>query len=167
MQLSHIVVAFATIICYLKGMMKKPSEKKIDSWAGLIRAQTYLLEQIAMEFKQAELPPLEWYDVLLELKRAPEGKLRFNEIGARILLSKSNISRLIDRLEKEKLLVREHCGDDRRGLYAVITEKGRELQKAMWPVYASAINKHFASKLSEAEAKVILSLMQRLILPSD
>jgi DNA-binding MarR family transcriptional regulator len=114
---------------------------------------------VGRDLKRAGLPPLSWYDVLLELKRAPEGKLRFHEIAMRILLDKSNMSRLIERLEKEKLLMRE---TDRRGAYAIITDQGRALLQKMWPVYRGAIQAHFGSKLTQSEAENLLKLCQRL-----
>lgn len=144
-------------------MGKKLTPIKINAWATLIRAQQHLRDQVEFDLKQAGLPPLSWYDVLLELKRAPEGRLRLNEIGAHILLEKSNVTRLIDRLEKEGLLNREHCKDDKRGAFAVITEQGRALQKRMWPIYAKAIETHFAAKLTINQCNQLLAWMQILI----
>ncbi len=142
--------------------MKKINEIKIKSWISLIRTQQFLLEQVESDLKRAGLPTLAWYDVLLELTRVPDGRLRLNEIGTRILLEKSNLTRLIDRLEKDGLLEREVCDSDRRGAYAVITTKGRSLQKRMWPIYAIAIENHFASKLTLEEAEMFIGLLQKI-----
>jgi DNA-binding MarR family transcriptional regulator len=139
------------------------SEEKISAWVALLRSPQQLLGQVEADLKQAGLPPLAWYDVLLELKRAPEGRLRLNEIGARMLLEKSNLSRLVDRLEREALLEREICEEDRRGAYAAITPAGRALQKRMWPVYARAIDTHFACHLSEGEAAELRRLLGKVL----
>lgn len=143
-------------------MVKKLTEIQIDSWASLIRTQRYLLDRVEEDLKQAGLSPLAWYDVLLELKRAPDGRLRLNEIGARMLLEKSNLSRLVDRLEREALLYREACDSDKRGAYAVITPEGRAMQKRMWSVYAESIDACFASRLTELEAEKLLGLLRKL-----
>lgn len=134
---------------------------KVDAWIALLRTRQQLLEQVETDLKQAGLPPLSWYDVLLELKRAPDGKLRLNDIATRMLLEKSNLTRLVDRLEKEQLLTREICDADRRGAFAVITPAGLALQQRMWPIYAAAIDQHFASKLDEQEAQQLLALLGR------
>ena len=134
---------------------------KVDAWIALLRTRQQLLDQVEADLKQAGLPPLSWYDVLLELKRAPDGKLRLNDIAIRMLLEKSNLTRLVDRLEKEQLLRREICDADRRGAFAVITPAGLALQQRMWPIYATAIDKHFASKLDEEEAQQLLLLLGR------
>jgi len=72
------------------------------------------------------------------------------------------MSRLIERLEKEKLLMRETCETDRRGAYAIITDQGRALLQKMWPVYRGAIQAHFGSKLTQSEAENLLKLCERL-----
>lgn len=132
---------------------------KVDAWIALLRTRQQLLDQVEADLKQAGLPPLNWYDVLLELKRAPDGRLRLNDIAIRMLLEKSNLTRLIDRLEKEQLLTREICDTDRRGAFAVITPAGLALQQRMWPIYAAAIDRHFASKLNVQETQQLLGLL--------
>jgi len=143
-------------------MITKLTDTIIDGWASLMRTRQYLLDLVEADLKNAGLPPLGWYDVLLELKRAPQGRLRLNEIGARMLLEKSNLTRLIDRLEGEAYVTRKACDDDKRGAYAVITPAGRALQKRMWPVYAESIETHFASRLSQQEVTSLLGLLRKL-----
>lgn len=143
-------------------MIEKLTETQIDSWAALVRTQQYLLNQVEADLKKAGRPPLTWYDVLLELKSAPDGRLRLNEMGARMLLEKSNLTRLVVRMENEGLLVREVCDSDKRGAYAVITASGRALQKRMWVTYARSLQTHFTSKVTQEEAEVLLTLLRKL-----
>jgi len=141
--------------------MKQVSDTAIAAWARLMRAQQRLLERVEADLKQAQLPPLGWYDVLLELNRAEAGRLRQFELGDKVLLSKHNVSRLLDRLEAEGLVERRACEEDRRGAHVAITRAGKALLRKMWPVYERAIARHFAGRLSEAEAKQVAELMQR------
>lgn len=142
-------------------MKNQASESAVTAWAGLMRAQQVLLERVEGELKRADLPPLGWYDVLLELNRTEDGRLRQFEIGDKVLLSKHNLSRLLDRLEKEGLVKREVCREDRRGAHVVITRAGRALLKKMWPVYERAIVDHFSRRLSSEEAEQLAALMRR------
>jgi DNA-binding MarR family transcriptional regulator len=135
----------------------------ITAWARLMRAQQALLERVEANLKAAELPPLGWYDVLIELSRADGGKLRQFEIGDKVLLSKYNVSRLLDRLEDEHLVERLSCPEDKRGAHVAITKEGKALLKKMWPVYERAIGEHFRRHLSESEVGVLAELMERLI----
>jgi DNA-binding MarR family transcriptional regulator len=144
------------------GVRPKLDEITITAWACLVRTQQVLLERVEADLKQAGLPPLRWYDVLLELHRAGSKGLRQFEIGSAVLLSKYNVSRLLDRLEKEKLLERYVCEEDGRGARVQVTAAGRDLAKRMWPVYGAAIIKHFAQYFSKTELKQLATLLGRL-----
>lgn len=144
-------------------MSQDLAESVITAWARLIRAQQALLERVEADLKAAGLPPLAWYDVLLELYRAEGGQLRQFEIGDRVLLSKYNLSRLLDRLEQEKLVRRHTCKEDRRGANVAITAQGRTMLKKMWPVYERGIEQYFARHLSTQEIAQLADLMGRLI----
>jgi DNA-binding MarR family transcriptional regulator len=144
-------------------MSEKPSEIVVTAWARLLRAQQVLLERVEADLKAADLPPLEWYDVLLELNRKDSGHLRQFELGEKVLLSKYNLSRLLDRLEDAGLVKRQPCKEDGRGADVTITAAGRTLQKKMWPVYQKAIGRHFARHLSPQEAEHMAELMARVI----
>ena len=138
------------------------SESHITAWVRLTRASEACFDAVEAAFKAAGLPPLVWYDVLLELRRAAEGRLRHNEIGGKILLSKSNVTRVVDRLEAKGLARREECLDDRRGAFVIITEDGQALLKKMWPVYRESLARAFGARLSEAEAVQLASLLAKL-----
>ena len=96
-------------------MKNLPSKTTIQAWVTLHRVHRKLLEQVGVVLKNNEMPPLDWYDVLLELNREESVGLRQYEIGERVLLSKYNLSRLIDRLEKQHLVRRDVCEEDGRG----------------------------------------------------
>lgn len=141
----------------------KPSPETIRAWARLVRAQQTVLGAVEAELKQAGFPPLAWYDVLLELARAPAGRLRPYEIEREILLAQYNLSRLLDRLEREGLIARQPCDIDGRGQWVILTETGRVLQARMWKVYARAIERHVGAKLDNEEAHILAGLLGRLI----
>lgn len=143
-------------------MDKRNDHLQITTWARLIRTQQLLLERVEADLKAADLPPLRWYDVLLELHRAGRDGLRQYEIGAAVLLSKYNVSRLLDRLEGEGLLVRQACEADGRGAQVQLTERGHKLLGRMWPVYEVAIQTHFAVHFSKAELKQLSLLLAKI-----
>lgn len=143
-------------------MSRNPSEAVISAWIALMRTRDAVLAAIERELKAAGLPPLGWYDVLLELTRAPGGRLRPFEIERETLLAQYNLSRLLDRLEREGLIAREPCADDARGNWVVVTEKGRATQARTWKVYAKAIQKHVGDKLDDKSATTLADLLRRL-----
>jgi len=142
---------------------KKLTDAEIGAWAGTIRAVHLALEKVESALKAAGLPPLAWYDVLLELGRAPSGRLRLNELGERVLLTKSNATRLVDRLEAAGLATREACPDDARGAFAAITPKGRTVMRRMWPVYHDTLRACFLDHLGERETARLAKSMRRVV----
>ena len=88
---------------------------------------TALVKALDAELTAAHDLPLSSYEVLITLESAPGHKRRMAELADSVLLSRSGMTRLVDRLERDGLLVRDTCTDDGRGCFAVLTDKGREL----------------------------------------
>jgi DNA-binding MarR family transcriptional regulator len=139
------------------------TDPKGHAWALLLSAHAALVERVEAALAAAGLPPLEWYDVLWELEKANDGRLRMHDLARRVVLSRSNLTRLADRLADEKLLAREACPEDRRGAYCVITPAGRELRKRMWPVYRGAVDARFSRHVSEREAATMSDALERVL----
>jgi DNA-binding MarR family transcriptional regulator len=124
------------------------SARQQRAWAALLGAQRRALHAVEGALGRARLPPLAWYDVLLELERAGKHGLRPFELQEATLLAQYNLSRLLDRLEKDSLVERRECPQDGRGQVVAIAAAGRTLRRRMWPVYAAAIKTNFADHLS-------------------
>jgi len=133
------------------------------AWRKFLSAHVVLIEQIEQDLAGSDLPPLTWYDILFAISEAPEKKLRLHELAQTVLLSRSNVTRLVDRLEKAGLLQREQCNSDRRGAFAIISDKGLTILEQMWSVYEAAIVKYFACHLDETEAKLFIKLLNRMM----
>jgi DNA-binding MarR family transcriptional regulator len=149
-------------------MKQHPSAAVIRAWTMLVRAEQRVMASIEGDLKAAQLPPLAWYDLLLELRRvAPEG-LRPLAIEARLLLAQPNVSRLIAKLEQKGLVERRPCPDDGRGQLIGITTAGVALLDRMWPVYRAAIQAHVGDRLGdEAEAEALAAGLARLAAPHE
>jgi DNA-binding MarR family transcriptional regulator len=140
-----------------------PSPAVIQAWARLVKAQHMVLGAVEADLRKAGFPPLAWYDVLLELRRAEGQGLRQLEIEGRLLLAQHNVSRLVDRLEKAGLAGRRPVAKDGRGQLVAISEKGRDLLASMWPAYRTAIQRHVGAKLGgNVEAEALGTLLGRL-----
>lgn len=143
-------------------MSVKLSKAHNLAWRKFLTAHTLLIEQIERDLAQAELPSLGWYDVLFTLSEAPEHKLRLHELAQAVLLTRSNLTRLVDRLEIAGLIQREQCPSDRRGAFAVITKEGYKMLDRMWAVYSQAIENYFACHLDATEVKFLIKLLNRI-----
>lgn len=138
------------------------AESATDLWVSLARAQQRVLAAMERDLKAAGMPQLSWYDVLWELDRAKDGRLRPFEIEECTLLTQYNLSRLIARLEKEGLVRREVFDQDNRGRWVVITQAGRDTRARMWEVYKRSIRQHLGGQFSDQEAQLLTGLLRRL-----
>ena len=140
-----------------------PDELRLSAWRTFITANARLIDRIDRELTAADRLPLWWYDILVELVEASDNRLRMHDLAERVVLSRSGLTRLVDKLEEVGLLRREPDLADRRGAFAVLTPKGREAIRKSWPTYANGITLHFAQHLSDAEAKTLAEVFTRLI----
>ena len=143
--------------------MPQPDDPKGRAWALLLGAHARVVEAIEADLAAADLPPLTWYDVLWGLEKAAAGRLRMHELAHRIVLSRSNLSRLADRLEAAGLIVRKDSAEDGRGYDLSITRAGRAMRKRMWPIYAAAIERLFAQHVTADEARIMVESLGRVL----
>ena len=143
--------------------MTRSNDPKGHAWAVWLTAHATLLGRIGVALAEAKLPPLEWYDVLWELDKAEGGKLRMRELAQRIVLSRSNLTRLADRLEDAGLIERVDSPEDGRGYDCAITRAGRAMRKRMWPVYKSEIDSLFSRHITLDEARTIGVALARVV----
>jgi len=131
------------------------SDQHLAVWRAFLKAHAVVIDRIDHDLVSAERLPLSSYDVLIELYEAPERRLRMYELAERVVLSRSGLTRLVDRLEAEGFLTRDRSGTDRRGAYAVITEQGIAALRRTWPVYARGISEYFAQWLTPDQAVLL------------
>ncbi len=143
-------------------MSETLDEAGLAAWEAFVFAHAAAVGQIERELSREKIVSLAWYDVLVALTNAPGGRLRLNELAGQVALSRSGLSRLIDRIEKAGLICREPALDDRRGAYAVLTQAGLSAQQKAWPHYAAGIARHFSRHLSEEEKRVLTTALRRI-----
>ncbi len=143
-------------------MSKMLSKDALSAWRRLLTAHSRATAAIEKDLEQGGVLPLGWYDVLYALYEAPNNCLRMHELADAVVLSRSGLTRLVDRLDKAGYVSRAPCPEDRRGQHAVLTAKGKAALKKTWPVYEKSIRNHFARHFSDAEARRIADLLERL-----
>ena len=143
--------------------MPVASDPRQRAWARFVVAHALLNERIEEALAEAGLPPLPWYDVLWTLESAEHGRLRMADLARKVILSRSNVTRLADRLEKAGLVERMNCPVDGRSTFCVISGKGRALRAKMWAIYRRQIDALFGEHLSSREAEDIAKNFDRII----
>lgn len=142
--------------------MTQPKPQTIAVWTSLVSVNRVLLDDIEDALKKEGLPKLSWYDALLEIEKADATGIRPFELKERLLLPQYGMSRLLDKIAKAGFIDRLDVEDDGRGQVIRLSQKGRDIRKAMWPVYAGVLVRSVEQKLSQAEATQLASLLKKL-----
>ncbi len=133
----------------------------IDAWEALFRAQVAVLRQLNAEFPTSEISFTE-YDVLFNLTRAPERRLRIRDLIPHLLLSQPSVSRLIDRLASRGLVDKLPDTVDARGTIVALRPEGYELFKRVAVIHADSIARRVGSRLDADELAQLAELCSRL-----
>lgn len=131
-------------------------------WGALLRVHAALVPVLDRELQAAVGLPLAWYDVLRELVNAPHRRLRMSELGERVTLSRTRVSRLVDEMQRAGLVEKQAHPTDRRSVHAAITPMGRRRLRAAAPVYLRGIHRHFVAHLRPSELSAIATGLQRV-----
>jgi DNA-binding MarR family transcriptional regulator len=143
--------------------MSPAPDSRQRAWARFVTAHALLVERVEAALVEAQLPSLDWYDLLWSLENAEHGRMRMADLAERTVVSRSNITRLADRLEEAGLVVRMSCPQDGRSTYCVLTDKGRAMRTRMWNVYRKQIEKLFGQHLGAREADEMAAVFERII----
>jgi DNA-binding MarR family transcriptional regulator len=138
----------------------KPAE--LRAWAAFLDAQAALLRQLEAELIEKEDMSLAEFDVLIQLGIAPDRRLRMTELSERVRLSRSGLTRLVDRMAQAGLVKRARCGSDRRGTFATLTPAGASRLRRARPVHFRGIREHFGKRLSAAQLAAVAEALEPL-----
>lgn len=136
---------------------------QLAAWRSFLQAHAHTTDLLARELREAEDLPLTWYDVLVQLQESADGALRMQELADAVLLSKSGLTRLIDRMERAGLVHRRACPSDGRGTFAAITPAGYARLRETAPTHLQGVKEHFADLFDDDEAAILKQLLDRLI----
>jgi DNA-binding MarR family transcriptional regulator len=142
--------------------VKAPDDRQLAAWRAFIRAHATVMDRLDHELQREQDLPLTWYEVMLHLGDATDDRLRLNELASVLLLSRSGITRLVDRLVAAGLVERQTCPTDRRGAFAVLTPEGRARLRRAAPVHLRGIEEHFAGHLDAGEVDAIRSGLEKV-----
>ncbi len=132
------------------------------AWRGLLRAHACLAKRLDTALDQAHGLPLSSYEVLDRLEDANAGRMRMCDLAEQAQLSRSGLTRLVDRLEREQLIERCSCEQDARGSFACLTTGGRQRLEEARVTHMAVVREQFFSRFSEAELGLLADMCQRI-----
>lgn len=134
-----------------------------EAWEALLRTYAALVPRLDRELQTTVGMPLTWYDVLLELYDTPDRRLRMSDLGERVVLSRTRVSRLVEEMSSVGLVRRDTNPDDRRSAYAVLTAEGLRRFRRAAPVYVRGIGRHFGGRLTMGELRTARDVLDRVL----
>src|ERR687887_1502419 len=126
-------------------------ERELRAWRGMLRAHAALTKALDADLDAEHGLPLSSYEVLLYLNDAEGGRMRMRDLAASVILSRSGLTRLADRLEREGLIARESCPSDARGSFAALTTAGRRKLDAARATHLAGVRSMFVDHFSAEE----------------
>jgi DNA-binding MarR family transcriptional regulator len=136
--------------------------RELAAWLGFLRVHSGLVRQLNAELEAAHGLSLAHYEVLFYLERAPDARLTMSELAQSVLLSQSGVTRLVDRLVRSGLVVREACAADRRVMYARLTEEGRRAFCDARPTLIEGVRARFLTHFDDAELDALADAWERV-----
>jgi DNA-binding MarR family transcriptional regulator len=136
---------------------------ELGAWRGLLRVYASLVRALDAELDAEHGLPITSYEVLIHLADAPEGKMRMRDLADAALLSRSGLTRLVDRLERDGLIERASCPSDARGAFAVITEAGRRVLARARPAHRAGVRRRFLDHFDEDELVELAAYWERIV----
>src|SRR3954454_4445570 len=143
--------------------LRELSQTELGAWRGLLRLHSALVKALDAELLAAHELPLTSYEVLINLQAAPGRRRRMAELADGVLLSRSGMTRLVDRLERDGLLVRDACTDDGRGTFAVLTEKGEACLARARRTHLDGVRDRFLQHFEPEELRTLAELWDRVL----
>jgi DNA-binding MarR family transcriptional regulator len=139
------------------------SAAQLRAWRAFLRTHAVVTRRLEADLLAEHGLPLASYDVLVQLVEAPQQRLRMSELAERVLLSRSGLTRLVDRMEREGLVHREVCEDDARGLFTVLTDAGFDRLRSASGTHLRGVSDYAVGDLSDEEAEQLAALMARML----
>src|SRR3954463_7285537 len=137
---------------------EKLTPLELGAWRELLHVHAVLTRELDEELRRSHGLPLSSYDVLVNLESAPERQMRMSELADAVLLSRSGLTRLVERLEREGLLERRDCTEDARGAYAVLTHEGRTQLAEARETHLAGVRALFLERFDEEELQTLADL---------
>ena len=135
---------------------------ELRAWRGLLRAHACLAKRLDAELDRAHGLPMSSYEVLHHLEESTGGRMRMCDLAEQAQLSRSGLTRMVDRLSRDGLIERCSCDHDARGAYACLTPSGRERLAEARVTHLAVIRSQFFSHFREQELSVMADMCERI-----
>ncbi len=140
-----------------------PTEAELAVWKGFVRVHAAMRKELDAQLESEHGLSLTSYEVLGALHCTPDGMLRMADLAEHVQLSRSGMTRLVDRLERQGWLTRCSCKDDARGCFACLSPAGSEVVRQARPTHLRLVRERFLRHLGEDDLARLGSLFTAML----
>lgn len=145
------------------GLLSQIDDERLRLMGLVVRSHRQLAYVLGQELERACGIPLVWFDVLIHIGGAPEGRLTMSKLSADIALTTGGVTRLVDRMVESGLVARQNCPSDRRSVHVILTPKGQATLKDAIAEHIEGIDRHLMTPLDETDRAALSVALSKLV----
>jgi DNA-binding MarR family transcriptional regulator len=147
------------------GILGQIDDERLQLMGLLVRSNRHLSLMLGRELEQACDIPLVWFDVLIKVGGAPEGRLTMSKLSTDIALTTGGVTRLVDRMVQSGLVARQNCPSDRRSVHVILTPEGHATLNKAIAQHIESIDRHLMAPLTAADRAALGKALAKLVAP--
>jgi DNA-binding MarR family transcriptional regulator len=141
----------------------RPDDPRLRAWVAFLQAHAVVTRRLEADLQAERGLSLADYDALVQLAIADDRRLRMSELADRVVLSRSGVSRLVDRLEADGLATRRACPTDARGSWAELTPAGLARLRRAAPIHLRGVDAHFLALIAEEDREALVRALEAIV----
>src|SRR5580704_10056810 len=145
------------------GVLGQIDDERLQLMGLLMRSHRHLTDVLGRELEASVGIPLVWFDVLIHVGAAPEGRLTMSKLSVDVALTTGGVTRLVDRMAEAGLVARENCPNDRRSIHVVLTPAGHEVLGRAIAAHIDGIERHLMEPLSDGDRAALRKVLTKLV----
>lgn len=151
------------IVRYNDAMKHDIDHDRLETWHLFLQVHARVIDRLETTMEEQQGIPLSWFDVMLQLSFAPEARLRMHDLLQNLVLTRSGLTRRVDRMETAGLVVRQECADDARGVVIALTATGTARLQGAIPGHLAMVQELFSRHLNDAEVRAMCSGLRKIL----
>lgn len=143
------------------------SEAQMRAWRAFLGASTLVSTRLNHELDEAAAISMYEYEILVRLFESEAGRVRMSQLADQVSYSRSRLTHTVGRLERAGYVLRSSCPNDRRGVYAHLTQAGYEFLAQTAPIHLDGVRRHLIDRFTPSELATLTELLEKITTYAD
>lgn len=143
------------------------SEAQMRAWRAFLGASTLVSARLNHELDEAAAISMYEYEILVRLFESEAGRVRMSQLADQVSYSRSRLTHTVGRLERAGYVLRSSCPNDRRGVYAHLTQAGYEFLAQTAPIHLDGVRRHLIDRFTPSELATLTELLEKITTDAD